>query len=313
MVEKLAPLWGEWYPEEVLGEGAFGRVWRVQNGSSICGAVKEVVIPLSEEVLRAAWGHGLTSDGARQYYRALAEDAGREIARMDKLRDCPNIVRVHERLVRELTEEEGAGWLVLMRMDFLTPFRELWLGGEMTVDRVAKLGIEIARALEACAEQGIVHRDVKPDNLFYDRENDRFQLGDFGIARELAEPTQGMMGAGTLTHLPPEVFRGEPYTCGADLYALGMIVYCLLNHNRLPLLPAFPEPFTPAQRDKAVARRLAGAEIELPSHARGAERTLAGRLGAIARKAITPEPGRRFWDAKHFRCAIEDAVGGADT
>ena len=61
----------------------------------------------------------------------------------------------------------------------------------MNIYDVAKLGIDICRALEVCEEYGIVHKDIKPDNIFYSPETNTYKLGDFGISHFIKQPTEG--------------------------------------------------------------------------------------------------------------------------
>ena len=152
-------------------------------------------------------------------------------------------------------------------------------------------------------------------------------MGDFGVAHYLERPTEEKGRAGTLTHMPPEVFQGAAFTPEADLYALGMILFRLLNDSRIPGLPPFPEPFTPVQRSLAVDQRLKGGPVGPPSAigyaAQGGapaeslgvrfgdtpdDRRLAAALGDIAWRAIAPRREDRFPGPKQLRLAIELAL-----
>ncbi len=321
-VRRFEPLWGTWRIEAFLGEGSYGRVWKIsrtEGGRTEERAVKEIRIPSSGGMLGGARAEGMDADGARFYFQGVLQSTLEEVRMMRELSDCGQIVRFEDCLVRELDREGEFGWVVFLRIELLQTFRERMMEETMTVRDVARLGIHICRALEACARQGIVHRDIKPDNLFYCAAADTYKLGDFGIAHHLARPTAGKGRAGTLSHMCPEVYRGEPFTEGADLYALGIILYRLLNDNRIPLLPPYPEPFTPACRDEALIRRLRGEEPGLPRLAdenicsgRGigvrvkeTERSAVEELGRIAQKAIAARPEDRFSSAKALREALE--------
>lgn len=324
-IHRFAPLWGEWTPVDALGQGSFGTVWLVRRQDGTEGAVKEIVIPFHQVTLRSAQREGLTEEGAKVYFRRLLSEAEAEIRLMQALSGCETVVRFRKSQVQTLTGEGEFGWVIHILMDRLVPFSLRWTDG-LTVRDAAQMAIDIAEALEACQDVGIIHRDIKPDNLFYDPRSGRYQLGDFGIARYLERPTEGKGRAGTLTHMPPEVYQGAPHTCGADLYALGMILYRLLNDNRIPLLPPFPEDFGPQERDRATVQRLRGAAINAPAilgyaaaedslyHGYSAafreeERCLARSLGHIAARAIASDPEERFPTATDFRKAMETALG----
>lgn len=324
LIHRFAPLWGQWMPVDVLGQGSFGTVWLVRRQDGAEGAVKEVVIPFHQDTLRSARREGLTAEGARVYFRRLLAETEAEIELMQALSGCRTVVRFRKSQVQALTGEGEFGWVIHILMDRLVPF-SVRAAEDFTVQDAAQMARDIAVALEACQAAGIVHRDIKPDNLFYEPRSGRYQLGDFGIAHYLERPTEGKGRAGTLTHMPPEVYQGEPYTCGADLYALGMILYRLLNDNRIPLLPPFPDAFGPRKRDRATVQRLRGAAINDPAmltyaaaegslyHGYSAafreeERSLALALGRIAARAIAAKPEERFSSAEAFRAAVEAAV-----
>lgn len=324
-IQYLEPLWGRWWVERLLGEGSFGQVWLVRDAGGHEAAVKEVQVPFANGDLDSARLEGLTLAGAKAYFRTLMEETRREIDLMKALRSCETVVQFLDSQVVERGHEFG--WVILILMERLVPFRDRMASGILTVQDAAHLGRDIALALEACAGLGIVHRDIKPDNLFYNPRTDRYQLGDFGVAHYLERPTEEKGRAGTLTHMPPEVFQGATFTPEADLYALGMILYRLLNDSRIPGLPPFPEPFTPVQRSLAVDQRLKGGPVGPPSAigyaAQGGapaeslgvrfgdtpdDRRLAAALGDIAWRAIAPRREDRFPGPKQLRLAIELAL-----
>ncbi len=328
LLRRLQPLWGVWSLDRPLGAGAFSQVWQVRrtDGAGVrYAALKAVRISFSDAALHAARLEGLTYDGAKAYGRALLAETLDEIETARTLSDCGHAVRFYQHQVAELSDGGESGWLVLILMEKLLPLKSFFLEREIALKDVARLGIHIATALEFCEKRGVVHRDVKPDNLFYSPEEGLYKLGDFGIARRLPELTGQLVRNGTLTHMPPEVYRGAPYAPSSDVYALGVILYRLLNDNRAPFLPPFPEPFAPKDRERALAKRLSGARIEEPSVIRYAsrperganglgaafkesERRAAVALGKIAQKAIAANPERRFQSARELRQAIEDAL-----
>lgn len=324
IINRFVPLWGKWNVDSFLGSGSFGKVWKVSAPDEAQpAAVKEVQIPFSAADLSTAASEGLDVPGAKVYFRALLDETLKEVELMRDLAACETVVKIYDHQVMELDREGEFGWVILIRMEHLIPFRDRFSQG-ISVLEAAKLGIDISYALEACEEKGIVHRDIKPDNLFYSSESGRYKLGDFGIAHYLARPTEGKGRAGTLTHMPPEVYQGAAYTPGADLYALGMILYRLMNNNRSPLLPPFPVPYTPVERDRAQVRRLRGEEPTAPSmmscekedrpapefgvRLEDSTRSCAAALGRIAWKAISARPEDRYRSAGELRRAIETGI-----
>lgn len=330
-IHRFEPLWGIWQVGPLLGEGSYGKVWqgecRTQDGIRLA-AIKEIVVPSSPGNLSAARAEGLDVEGAKLYFQEVMKDTLDEIHLMQKLSDCEHIVRFDDYEIHNLDREGEFGFVILIRMEKLEPVKNRLLEGALSIPDTIRLGIHICRALEACAKKGIVHRDIKPDNLFYCPQTDTYKLGDFGIAHELARPTEGKGRAGTLSHMSPEVYAGAPFTEAADLYALGMILYRLLNDNRVPLLPYYPAPFTPKQRNHALVERLRGKEPGLPHMAitenpaaADAEApdsigtnpdcvsaSTAFLLGMTVQKAISACPEKRFPSAAALREALEAFV-----
>ncbi|MCL1917127.1 MAG: protein kinase [Peptococcaceae bacterium] len=166
-----------------------------------------------------------------------------------------------------------------------------------TPANVIKLGIHICRALELCAQRNTIHRDIKPDNIFISSYNE-YKLGDFGVARHLERTSSGLSKKGTYTYMAPEVFRGEPYGSNIDTYSLGIVMYRLLNQNRAPFLPNFPQLIMPNDRDDALQKRLRGAPIPTLKN-------ITPELNRIVRKACAFDRHKRFASPTKMREALE--------
>lgn len=97
-------------------------------------------------------------------------------------------------------------------------------------------------ALEHTHAKRIVHRDVKPENLFIDNDG-HIVLGDFGLARKIPTGENTIPGDdmfGTPAYIPPEVFIGEPYGCEVDLWAFGVMLYELITGKVGRVAPDIP-------------------------------------------------------------------------
>lgn len=132
----------------------------------------------------------------------------------------PGVVRVHE--VGE--DERGRLYLV---MDFLEgpTLQDLIEFHRKLPPAVAvDLTLEVAGAIEAIHDEGLVHRDLTPNNIILERRSRQPVLCDFGIARDLGLSTQTGSGAGTLAYMPPEQMRGRS-TPQTDIFALGVVLH----------------------------------------------------------------------------------------
>ena len=185
-------------------------------------------------------------------------------------------------------------------MEFLTPLTSYIANKEITVKDVARIGIDICKALEVCEKEKIIHRDIKPENIFVSSRED-FKLGDFGIAKKLENTSVSLTKKGTLSYMAPEVYKGQPYTASVDIYSLGIVLYRLLNYNRNPFMPPYPERIQYHHREEARVRRMSGEPLPPPISA-------PEDFARVILKACAYDPANRFPDARSMRQAIESIV-----
>jgi serine/threonine protein kinase len=114
----------------------------------------------------------------------------------------------------------------------------------LTESDVIKLALDLCNALELCHSKSIMHRDIKEANIFVSNNN-TYKLGDFGVSKDISNATHLETKVGTINYMPPEIFSGKKYTKNADIYSLGIVLYKLLNHGRIPFLPTYPNEIIP--------------------------------------------------------------------
>ena len=306
--KKYEPVFGKWYITKQLGAGSYGKVFEIQrtdalDGTVYRGALKAITIPSSPEELQSVLDEdGLDRQGASSYFRETVVALNREIALMNKVKGHSNIVSYEDHDVIEHTD--GIGWDILIRMELLTPISQYFKQFDTIPQQaVLRLGIDLCRALEVCEKYSIIHRDIKPANIFISDTGD-FKLGDFGVARTASASTGASTFAGTVNYMAPEVFRREKYTASVDTYSLGLVMYQLLNANRMPFYPPYPQPLTALAKERAHDRRLAGEPLPDPVNA-------SGPLADILRKACAPAPADRFASPTEMRLALEAVLRGA--
>ena len=298
--KRYEPFFGAWYIKRYIGAGSYGKVFEIERRDEFdtvfTGALKAITIPSSPDELEEILSDGMDRDGASTYFRDYVKDLNREIALMSKLKGHSNIVSYENHAIH--AHEDGIGWDILIRMELLTPITGyLKQNKSFTRREIIRLGIDLCRALEVCQRYNIIHRDIKPANIFISETED-FKLGDFGVARIASASTGASTRAGTVNYMAPEVFKGEKYTSNVDIYSLGLVMYQLLNANRMPLYPPYPQPMSPAQRERAQAQRLSGAALPPPANADG-------RLAEIVLKACAPDPAQRYDSPAVMRQALE--------
>ena len=280
-------VWPEWELIEKIGEGSFGKVYkakRTERGRSFYSAIKIISIPASKGELDSVRAEMNNEQSTREYFRNLVEDCIQEIYTMEHFCGNSHVVSFEDFKVVEYLDE--IGWDISIRMEYLTSFMDYCTGKELTEKEVIKLGCDLAMALIYCRKLNIIHRDVKPENIFVSRFGD-FKLGDFGIAREQAHTMSNMSKKGTYSYMAPEIYKGEKYDSSIDIYSLGIVLYKLMNQNRLPFLSLDKQLITYRDKETALARRMAGEKMPAPVNASAA-------FSHIILKACAYEPGKRY-------------------
>ena len=305
MNELIGRIWPGWEIDELIGRGAYGQVYRIRRsdvGEIAYGALKVMRIPSDEGEFQSLAELGMSDAEMYTYLRGTVNDIIGEITLMERLKGAPNVVSIEDYY---LLEHEGApAWTIFIRMELLESLSHyINRVGFPDTEGAVRMGIDILRALESCERQRIIHRDIKPDNIFISRFGE-FKLGDFGIARQVeAGSKTGYTTKGTPPYMSPEMVRGDHYDNTVDIYSLGIVLYRYLNQNRFPFLPLPPSQITRLDMEEAQIRRISGEALPPPVMA---DRSLA----AIICTACDPEPSGRYQSASEFREALEDWLAG---
>lgn len=291
-------VWPEWKIIEKIGEGSFGKVYKAQRteqGKTFYSAVKVITIPSNAGELSSVRSETPNEQSVREYFHGLVEECIQEVSTMEYFRGNSHVVSVEDYKVVEYLDD--IGWDIYIRMEYLTSFLDYCAGRELTEENVIQLGIDLCKALEYCQKQNIIHRDIKPENIFVSRFGE-FKLGDFGIARELERTMSGLSKKGTFSYMAPEMYKGEPYDAKVDIYSLGIVLYKLRNHNRLPFISLEKQLITYRDKENALNRRMSGEKLPRPAEA-------GEGLADIILKACAYDRKDRFETAEEFREALE--------
>jgi len=326
-ITKYEPLWGSWYVEELIGEGSFGKVYKIcrreytdrefsKFDKTWYSAVKLISVPQDSAEIQRMRLEGLGDSSIQEFFREFARNIISEIDLMREFRGNSNIVSIEDyqiidkalpSLPSELRNNPSRtldlGCDILIRMELLKSLPAHVAEKPPSVADVVKLGVHICRALELCALKNVIHRDIKAENIFVSPYGE-YKLGDFGVARQIEQTMSGLSKKGTYITMAPEVFKGEKYGASVDTYALGIVMYTLLNQNRAPFLPAYPQPIRPHDRENALQRRMNGEPIpDLLLNDTGL--SISAQLNALVLKACAYDRRERFSDPTVMRKSLE--------
>ena len=264
---------------EKIGEGASGEVFKAEH--------IELGRKYAVKVLSSA--HAAAHDAVERFRREA-----RAVAKLSH----PNLVQLHD----FGKSTDGRVFLVMELLSGVTLdiHAEKGLGWREAI----RLSIQATRALEAAHHAGVVHRDLKPQNLFLTKEGD-LKLLDFGVAMALADTGEerkqkGFAVFGTPEYMAPEQVAGETVDARCDIYALGCVLYELVTGSR-------PFEGSPV----VVMGKQLREEPERP-RTRAPNTLIPGELEGVIMKAIAKAKTDRFANAKELREALEAALVAPD-
>ena len=229
--------------EEAIGRGGMGVVYRARDRALERNVALKLIAP---------------------EYAGFTGFRGRFLAesRLAASLEHPNVVPIYG------AGDQDGHLYIAMRYIEGRDLKQILQDGVLEPERAIAICRQVASALDAAHEQGLVHRDVKPSNILIDA-NDRAYLADFGLSRLSSDPAKAAEIAaslGTIDYVAPEQIRGDALDGRADVYSLGCVLYeCLTgsspfsNRSDVALLYAHLEEEPPAAPglEKVMAKALA--------------------------------------------------------
>ena len=178
--------WPGWEVVKRIGTGSFGAVYEIQRdvfGEIEKAALKVISIPQQRDEIEEFRVQGYDDASITMHFKEYLQDIVAEYSLMAKMKSHTNVVYCDD--VRYIQHDDGIGWDIFIKMELLTPLMKS-LDKVTDEKQVIRLGEDLCNALILCKDRNIVHRDIKPQNIFVSNMGD-YKLGDFGIAKTVVK------------------------------------------------------------------------------------------------------------------------------
>ena len=264
--------------ERVIGEGGFGRVYAAKD----VRLDRNVAIKVIRPELAGA--------------RAFLDRFQKEGTALAKFRH-PGIVPIYD-----IRERDGIIYYIMPLIEGDTLRAKLDVRGKMSPKETQRVLIELCDCLAATHRAGIVHRDIKPDNVMLEGMLGSALLMDFGIAKSLEDYTatvSGMM-VGTPTYMSPEQASGDELIDNrSDIYSVGVLAYHMLTGR---------PPFTGRTAHQVIAAHVS----EKPQPIRRANPSVPKSLADAVERCLAKNPDDRFQSATELSEALQQVTFGIE-
>lgn len=292
---------------EVLGSGGMGVVFRAEDP----GLRRQVALKVMKPSVAA------NPDAKTRFLKEAEATAAIE---------HDNIVTIYQ-----VGEDNGVPFFAMQFLKGESLQRRIDREGRLSKANVLRIGREIADGLQVAHSHGLIHRDIKPDNIWLQDGNDRVRIVDFGLVRNNAEEaglTQSGIVLGTPKYMSPEQARGENVDCRCDLFSLGSVLYRLVSgmapfegsnltatliavahHDPKPLSDIAPD--CDSDLNDLIMRLLSKDREQRPTSAADVSRALADLQklpGAKEVAPLVPTAGHRESNSESSETLVEPAL-----
>ena len=254
MISEIEEAYKGWKIGKRIGTGSSGTVVYEINRNYGCKEENVIkIVTLLEE--RVCW-EDMTEESRRNYEtqrKKAKEKAVQEVALMYDLKTCENIVGYLDYGFLEISDTDGISYVLTIRMFKYKDLDSIAKSKVLSESDIIKIGMDVCNALEACERKGIMHRDIKPGNIFYaeDKDKGKYLLADFGISRIVEKGDLAHTYQGTWQFAAPEQFDGltgrNGYDHRVDIYSLGLTLYYLANNQKFPSCNRYREEIAPIE------------------------------------------------------------------
>lgn len=233
-IKSYEPIGGRWRIDDLIGSGGFGSVYKISDYNNIydCEALKIISIH------KGSWinpvnvaGHDLRetvkiAGSTNQKFEDVVQSIRNEILLSEEVSECKYFVRTYEHYEYYWDSKQGIDFMI--RMELLTPVITYFSMMGFSEKKLLELAIDMCEGLVYLESRGIIHNDIKPENIYYSEDEDVYKLGDLGAADRLGSSLM----EGTVLYCAPERARYGQKNAQTDIYSLGITLYILAGGDR---------------------------------------------------------------------------------
>jgi len=228
----------------------------------------------------------------------LPSVAGTATSRQRFLREARTAARIksdHVVTIYDVGEEKGASYFAMEYLHGTSLDDHLKANGDVAIGQALRIAREAALGLQAAHKLSVVHRDIKPGNLWLEAPHGRVKILDFGLVHTEEDVHITSSGAivGTPAYMSPEQARGEAVDARSDLFSLGSVLYRLLTGHR---------PF----KGNSTMATVMSLGVDEPTPVNQMNEQVSGELAAIVHRLLEKDPAKRFQTAAEVAARLSD-------
>lgn len=270
MPQSFDPVFNDWYTGKCIGNGTDGRVYEITRniyGKTQRSVLKTIRISDNRNENKGYNNiNDIQSESHSDDFLKIIDDITTNIDTIREVDGGKHFVKYEEWDVRDTSDKKGK--IILIRLEEMRSLTNVLDKFSFTCEETIRLGISVCKVLIRCRDFGYVYPNLKPENILFDRKG-ICKLGDFGSFSSLEPAKSSVAFKRTEYYMAPEFMRTGKINCTCDTYALGLVLYMLVNRGRLPFTEPYPQDVTVNGLNKSRENRLKG--LPLPSPATGTE------------------------------------------
>lgn len=240
-------VFGTWKIQNPVGTGTYGKVYKIENHDGTVGAYKIMKIPVK------------VNDDPSSFPKKTPEMCLKEVRK--DISGSIKYLQMYDKGRYFVSYEDcmftpSNDWKTLtlqIRTEWLMSLSEIIRKTVLSEDEILRLAINVCTCLEKCREMDYVYPNLKPDNIFVTPK--RCKLGDFGNFGNYEPINMNVSMRKTQEFSAPELIKFGELNYTSDTYSLGMVLYYLLNNNRIPFIPAYTKNIGISDITSAIEKR----------------------------------------------------------